>query len=72
MIGDIADFLDFSEINLELKYRQELQDIRKIDENGELASEYREHLEEGVRNIVNWQTGVKRGQEAAMIESLKQ
>ena len=49
MIGDVADFLDFSEINIELKYSQELQDIHKIDENGECPFEYREHLEENAK-----------------------
>ena len=49
MIGDVADFLDFSEINIELKYRQELQGIHESDENGELPSEYREHLEENAK-----------------------
>ena len=49
MIGDVADFLDFSEINIELKYSQELQDIHKIGENGELPFEYGEHLEENAK-----------------------
>ena len=49
MIGDVADFLDFSELNIELKYRQELQGLRKRAESGELHPEYLNHLEENAK-----------------------
>ena len=73
MIGDVADFLDFSEINIELKYRQELQGIHKSDENGELPSEYREHLEENAkyRFEVNLPLRVRYGAVLALITSVE-
>jgi len=45
MIGDVADFLDFSESNIEWQYRRELQRIRRRAEAEELPPGYREHLE---------------------------
>jgi hypothetical protein len=48
MIGDVEDFLDFSEINIEWQYRRELQSIRRADLEGfppEYRDGYREHLE---------------------------
>lgn len=45
----MVDFLDFSENNIELIYRQELQEIHKSSESGDLPSEYREHLEENAK-----------------------
>jgi hypothetical protein len=45
MIGDVVDFLDFSEINIEWQYRRELMDIRKRAEVEEFPCGYRQHLE---------------------------
>ena len=45
MIGDIGDFLDFSEINMEWQYRRELLSIKRQAEAEEFPNGYREHLE---------------------------
>lgn len=45
MIGDIDNFLKFSESTIEWQYRRELQDIRTRAEFGEFSPEYKEHLE---------------------------
>lgn len=45
MIGDIGDFLDFSETNMELQYGQELLSIKQQAEVEEFPNGYREHLE---------------------------
>jgi len=48
MIGDIQDYLDFSENNIEWLYRTELQSIRRRAEAGDfdtMPHGYREHLE---------------------------
>lgn len=48
MIGDVQDYLDFSENNIEWQYRSELQSIRRRAEAGDFESiphGYREHLE---------------------------
>ena len=50
MIGDVEDLLDFSESNIELQYRRELQSIRRREEREDLPPGYREHLEENVRH----------------------
>ncbi|MDE0154949.1 MAG: hypothetical protein OXS28_05010 [Gammaproteobacteria bacterium] len=46
MIGDIIDFLEFSENNIEWQLRRELQEIRRRDELEGFPPGYREHLEE--------------------------
>lgn len=46
MIGDIEDFLDFYESNIEWLYKVELQSIRKRTELKEFPLGYGEHLEE--------------------------
>ena len=73
MIGDVADFLDFSENNIELIYCRELQGIRKSDENGELPPEYREHLEENAkyRFEVSLPLRVRYGAVLALITSVE-
>ena len=43
MIGDLIDFLEFSEANIELQLRRELQQIKTRDV---FPTEYREHLVE--------------------------
>jgi len=45
LIGDVEDFLDFSESNIEWQYRAELQRIRRECETGDWPEGYREHLE---------------------------
>ena len=45
MIGDVLDFLDFSESNIEWLYRRELLVISKRAEVEEFPCGYREHLE---------------------------
>lgn len=46
MIGDIIDFLELSENNIEWQLRRELQEIRRRDELEDFPPGYREHLEE--------------------------
>lgn len=38
MIGDIQDYLDFSENNIEWQYRSQLQSIQRCVEVGELEN----------------------------------
>lgn len=45
MIGDVEDFLEFSEINIEWQYRRELQAIARRAETEAFPDGYREHLE---------------------------
>jgi len=45
MIGDVQEYLDFSERTIESQYRTELQSIRRHAEGGDFPPEYREHLE---------------------------
>lgn len=48
MIGDVQDYLDLSESNIEWQYRSELQSIRRRAEAGDFEDTphgYREHLE---------------------------
>jgi hypothetical protein len=47
MIGDLQDFLDFSERNIEWQYRRELRSIHRRAQAGEFRTEewYREQLE---------------------------
>ncbi len=44
-IGDVEDFLEFSESNIEWQYRRELQDIRRKAEMGNWPDGYQDHLE---------------------------
>lgn len=53
MIGDVQDYLDFSENNIERQYRSELQSIRRRAEAGdfdEFPNGYVEHLESNTEN----------------------
>ncbi|PTQ78433.1 hypothetical protein C8R26_1021 [Nitrosomonas oligotropha] len=48
MIGDVQDYLDFSENNIECQYRTELQSIKRHAEAGDFEGfphDYREYLE---------------------------
>lgn len=45
MIGDVEDFIDFSEANIDWQYRRELQAIGRKAEIEEFPDGYREHLE---------------------------
>ncbi len=45
MIGDVQDYLDFSENNIEWRYRTELQSIRRRNETEDFPPGYLEHLE---------------------------
>jgi hypothetical protein len=56
MIGDIQDYLDFSEKNIEWQYRSELQSIRFRAEAGDfkgIPHGYREHLEASAEHRFN-------------------
>jgi hypothetical protein len=46
MIGDVKDYLEFSEMNIDWQYRRELQAIRRIAERAEteLEQSYTDHL----------------------------
>src|SRR5690348_8496849 len=44
-IGDVEDFLDFSESNIEWQYRAELQRIAREAASADWPDGYREHLE---------------------------
>ncbi len=44
MVGDIADFLDFSESNLDWQYRRELLSIEQRAKEGAFPPGYTEHL----------------------------
>src|SRR5260370_10198684 len=45
MIGDVEDFLESSERNIDLQYRRELHEIYQRDLDG-FPPDYRDHLEE--------------------------
>jgi hypothetical protein len=45
-IGDVEDFLEFSESNIEWQHRRELQDIRRRAETADWPEGYQQHLEE--------------------------
>jgi hypothetical protein len=45
MIGDVEDFLDFSENNIEWQYRREFQDIQRRSVKEDFPPGYKEHLE---------------------------
>ena len=46
MIGDLIDFLEFSEANIEWQHRRELQEIKRREVIESFPMGYREHLEE--------------------------
>lgn len=46
MIGDVKDFLEFSEINIDWQHRRELQAIAHRKDFDEFSHEYRDHLEQ--------------------------
>lgn len=46
MVGDVKDFLEFSESNIDWQYRRELQAISHRKDLDTYPSGYREHLEE--------------------------
>ena len=48
MIGDVKDFLEFSENNIDLQYQRELQAISHRKNWDESPSGYREHLEQNI------------------------
>lgn len=50
MIGDVKDFLEFSENNIDLQYQCELQAIAHRKDWNQFPSDYREHLEENVNH----------------------
>lgn len=45
MIGDVEDFLDFSESNIAWQHRRELQDIDRRAETEKFPEGYKEHLQ---------------------------
>lgn len=46
MIGDVIDYLDFSETHIEWQLRLKLQEIRRRDKVEDFPPEYRQHLVE--------------------------
>lgn len=49
MIGDMIDFLEFSEANIEWQRRRELQEIKRREVIESFPVGYREHLEENAK-----------------------
>ena len=45
MIGDVRDFLEFSENSIDRQYRNEIENIRLHAERDDIPDAYREHLE---------------------------
>src|SRR5689334_8234085 len=52
MLGDVQDFLEFSEANIDWQYRSELQRIEREAKLGFLKDEYAEHEESYKRHLV--------------------
>jgi|GEM_PF-2409138 len=50
MIGDVKDFLEFSENNIDLQYQQELQAIASRQDWDQFPPDYREYLEENINH----------------------
>ena len=50
MIGDVKDFLEFSESNIDWQHRRELQAISHRKDLDDYPSGYREHLEENANH----------------------
>lgn len=50
MIGDVKDFLEFSESNIDWQHRRELQAITHRKDLGDYPHGYREHLEENANH----------------------
>src|ERR1700723_2832186 len=50
MIGDVKDFLEFSESNIEWQYRRELQAISHRKDFDDLPLGYRDNLEQGAEH----------------------
>jgi hypothetical protein len=48
MIGDVKDFLEFSEINIDLQYKRELQVIVERKDLDEYPIEYEDHLQRSI------------------------
>lgn len=50
MVGDVKDFLQFSESNIEWRYRRELQAISQRKDVDDFPPGYREHLEQNAEH----------------------
>jgi hypothetical protein len=50
MIGDVKDFLEFSESNIDWQYRRELQAIAHSNNYDDLPPNYRHHLEQNAEH----------------------
>ena len=50
MIGDVKDFLEFSESNIDWQYRRELQAIAHGKDYDEFPPDYRHHLEQNAEH----------------------
>src|SRR5450830_767121 len=50
MIGDVKDYLEFSESNIDLQYRRELQVIESSKDLDDFQPGYRDHLEQNVEH----------------------
>lgn len=49
LILGVSDFLQFSELNIEKRYQQELEDIDRTEEADDFPFEYLDHLKENAR-----------------------
>lgn len=50
MIGDVKDFLEFSESNIDWQYRHELQAIANGKDYDDFPPDYRHHLEQNAEH----------------------
>ena len=73
MIGDVEDFLDFSESNVAWQFRREMLSIQRQAETGEFELEYRKHLEANAehRFQVSLPLRVRYGALVALIASVE-
>ncbi len=73
MIGDVEDFLEFSEANIEWQYRRELLSINHRHDAEDFEPGYREHLETNAehRFVVSLPLRVRYGALIAFITSVE-
>jgi hypothetical protein len=73
MIGDVKDFLEFSESNIDWQHRRELQAISQRKDFDDYPSGYRQHLEENAnhRFLVSLPLRVRYGAVLALTTSVE-
>ncbi|MBX9636240.1 MAG: hypothetical protein K2Q45_01660 [Nitrosomonas sp.] len=73
MIGDVKDFLEFSENNIDLQYQQELQAISNRKDWDQFPPDYCEYLEEKInhRFRVSLPLRIRYGAVLALITSVE-